>query len=743
MRRGLLRALLGGCLFAGTSCTDGGLVWLTIVPAVPDAAPSLRRSLAAGYLHTCVVGAGGTVACWGANGSGQLGDGTTSDSFRPVVVPGLTGVTSLAAGLDSTCAVRADETVVCWGDNGAGALGDPNTVVRSPTPVAIPDLAGVTAVAVGGDSFACALLAGGTVDCWGAGFEGELADGGAGAPLGTPVEVPGLAGVVAIAAGLDQACALLGSGAVACWGGNYYGQLGNGGAVDSAEPVAVLGITNAVAIAAGTGESCALLADGTAECWGDGQHGKLGNDGGVPALGTPVPVSGLTGAKTIAASGNHACALVSDGGAVCWGENNNGQLGTLGFAEELAPEPVFGLKGAVAIATGEQHTCAVLGDDSVACWGASGAPAIANGTTTSLPVTGVTGTTDIVAGSASDHTCARLADAGAVCWGGGVHGELGDGTMNTTFDPVAVVGVTGSVSLAAGADHTCAVSPGGDVECWGANDSGQLGTGTASSALSTEPARVSGVTGAIAVGAGFQSSCALIADGTVECWGDNTFGQLGDGDTTIVMSATPVAVLGLTGATSLSVGYQHVCAIVAGGGVRCWGDGRSGELGNGSTSAAATFVPVSGLTTVTAVAAGGNHTCALLPDGTVSCWGRNNDGQLGNGTSALLSSTPQPVSGLAGVVALAAGGEDATCALRGDGSVACWGAGAGGELGNWGTANASTPVPVYGLSGATAVAAGNDYFCVRLGDASIACWGNDQFGSIGHGSTVPVKVLGL
>ena len=596
---------------------------------------------------------------------------------------------------------------------------------------------------MGGGNFACALLAAGTVECWGVGFEGQLADGGAAAPFGTPVPVPHLAGVVAIAAGLDHACALLGSGAVSCWGGNYYGQLGNGGAVDSVEPVGVLGITNAVAIAAGVGESCAVLADGTAECWGDSRNGKLGDDGATPPLGVPVPVSGLGDAKTIAAGGDHACAIVSDGRAVCWGENGDGQLGTLGFADALGPAPVFGLTHAVAIATGEQHTCAVLDDDSVECWGASGAPAIANGTTTLLPVTGVSDTTDIVAGSASDHTCARLVDSGAVCWGGGVHGELGDGTMNSAFDPVAVAGVRGSVSLAAGADHTCAVVPGGSVECWGANDDGQLGTGTASSALSTAPVPVIGVSDAVAVGAGFQSSCALIADGTVECWGNNSYGQLGDGDTTIVMSPTPVAVLGLSGATSLSVGYQHACAVVSGGGVRCWGDGRSGELGNGAAIEASTTVAVSGLEGVTAVAAGGNHTCALRPDGTVWCWGRNNDGQLGNGGGALLSSTPEPVTGLAGVVALAAGGEDATCALRADGTVACWGAGAGGQLGNWGTANESTPVPVYGLSGATAVAAGNDYFCARLRDATIACWGNEQFGSIGHGATVPVQVLGL
>jgi hypothetical protein len=181
------------------------------------------------------------------------------------------------------------------------------------------------------------------------------------------------------------------------------------------------------------------------------------------------------------------------------------------------------------------------------------------------------------------------------------------------------------------------------VRCWGDNQYGQLGNGTI--IPSPTPVTVSGITTAVAIEAGIFHMCALLQDGTVRCWGRGEEGRLGNGTTT--NSSTPVTVPGIT-AVALAPGAEHSCALLPDGSVRCWGDNNWGQLGNGSSAASVSTTPsaaVTGITTATAVTAGAEHSCVLLPGGSLQCWGRNGDGRLGNGTTAD-AFTPVPVTGL-------------------------------------------------------------------------------------------------
>ena len=352
------------------------------------------------------------------------------------------------------------------------------------------------------------------------------------------------AGATAIAAGTDHSCALLLGGTVQCWGLNQYGQLGNGRTSGtSSRRVKVTGITTATAIEAGFDHSCALLSGGTVECWGFNANGRLGN-GTYTNSSTPVPVTGITTAIAITAGYGHSCALLSGGTVTCWGRNGYGELGNGTLTDSSVPVAVTGITGATAITAGQVHSCALLSGGSVTCWGWNGAGQLGNGTYTDssppVPVTGITTATAITAGD--QHSCAVLSGGSVKCWGANGYGELGNGALTWSSTPVTVTGIITATAITAGWAHSCALLSGGTVECWGRGDYGNLGNGTTTT-ISSIPVTVTGITNAIAVTAGSSHSCAVLSGGSVRCWGLNDHGQLGNG--ALTSSSTPVAVIGL------------------------------------------------------------------------------------------------------------------------------------------------------------------------------------------------------
>ncbi len=253
--------------------------------------------------------------------------------------------------------------------------------------------------------------------------------------------------------------------------------------------------------------------------------------------------------------------------------------------------------------------------------------------------------------------------------------------------------LTGITDLASGAAHNCAVAdPDSSAWCWGSNQDGELGaeTETIANPVAVEVTDLEPVVG---VAAGFiNHSCAWLADGTAFCWGAGNYGQCGDGRTTRI-NRSPVVVAESSDVASLDAGMQTTCAALDDGTVWCWGDNHYGQIGTGGSGGQVTSpTRVAGLENVDGVSTGGSHSCAWLDDGRVMCWGRGNYGQLGNGELSN-STSPVPVSGLRDVVWLDVG-VDFTCALTIAGEVWCWGMNDSGELGDGTTTRRATPVHI-------------------------------------------------
>jgi alpha-tubulin suppressor-like RCC1 family protein len=363
------------------------------------------------------------------------------------------------------------------------------------------------------------------------------------------------------------------------------------------------------------------------------------------------------------------------------------------------------------------HTCAIE-NGNLFCWGWGGSGRLGDGEagqTRLQPFAVLPGDEGFTQGQVTavsaggTFTCA-ISDSVPYCWGSGSH--LGHGLSTDSTVPVRVTLPEGATAraISAGSTHACLVTNAGTVWCWGRGQEGQLGNGATSD--STTAVQVTGLTGVVDVGVGNSHSCALLSSGQVRCWGDNTDGRLGNGST--VASSTPVAVtLAATfpapnyTATSLAVGGAHSCIVDSATNVRCWGSNTHGQLGRGDTNVG--YVPnppvvSSGFVVIDgqiAVAAGIEHTCALSISGQVRCWGRNNLGQLGDAQKVFTAVTFAQTVPAAGTYTNQSGtdissGREHTC-VTSSGRAYCWGHNHAGRLGNGGnTFNAVLgPVSVF------------------------------------------------
>jgi alpha-tubulin suppressor-like RCC1 family protein len=359
----------------------------------------------------------------------------------------------------------------------------------------------------------------------------------------------------------------------------------------------------------------------------------------------------------------------------------------------------------------------------------------------------IAATHSTVAGG-THHMCAITNSGGVKCWGNNLYGSLGDGTIVERHTPVDVVGLSANViSVGGGWGHSCALLRWGEVRCWGSNGYGQIGDGTSRTRYT--PVTVSGLDyGVVQLSVGLWHSCAVLSSGGVRCWGAGENGRLGDGAEEV--RRIPVDVVGLSsGVAAVGAGGAHTCALLHSGGVKCWGVNNFGTLGDGTTVyERLTPVNVVGLSSgAVALSTGGSHNCVLMDAGRLRCWGLNRYGELGDGT-IIQRNVPVWVvdNGKTFTHVVASSGH--TCALTDARLVKCWGRNDAGQLGDDTLVNRPLPGYVIGLA-SDVVDIGVGYYrsCARIDGGAIKCWGNNTLGALGDGTTVnrrlPVYVSGF
>lgn len=823
------------------SDTSGAPV-TSLFAANPIALPGGAKAVevAVGDRFSCARLQNGSVVCWGSNTDFIHPTGTYG-IIPPTVIPitvsadgsATRTARAITAGQRHVCVLRDDGSVVCLGSNVNNKLGRlagfAADVVRtngsSPLgtlPTGTTDaLDKVVEISAAG-SHTCALQANGQVQCWGR-WDGNSVS------LAMPV-FGSNPGILHIAAGgdlgvdgsggevasRDHTCALSVNHHLWCWGTNADGQLGDGTTTRATAPVEVkvsstVAFDDVVAFAGGDRHTCATTLDDRTFCWGANGDGQLSRTSTAPTIYTPSssePVgasSPLPGVHTIAAGKAFTCVTAlnsstfNDGAVKCWGRNDVGQLGNNSTTSSLNPVTTFTPDTACQLGyepyayyyyvwtsphqgplldAGHEHTCAFVERSS--CTGTSG-------------------------------TYTR----GVLCWGRNDFQQVGINVGSSQLGPSFVPLDANITQISAGGHHTCAVDTLGRVWCWGSNGNRECIDSSATTVNTPTVVNLGSLPPAIQVTAGADFTCALLSDGTVACWGSNRFGTLGrenpEPSWTYLSVAPPLVVpLGLgqfsgtparvrcglascSGCTNLegvkqvSAGSHSVCALLADGTLRCWGQNpRSGQTANTAIFGTCNDLRFCGATGTTPYNEGNSHlnpvvvdvlpfagsvnlnfdpaspfesvsvsthdkgACLLRVGGVAQCWGEGDSGRRGDGATSGITHLNNNVT-LSGApfghVIGINGGWATKCAVRNDGAVYCWGLNATHQAGVEHTGLPNTLAianpnqihvsPTAFFGGGIAVTAGQSHACAMNAGNQISCWGdntNTQLGRAGSAS---------
>jgi alpha-tubulin suppressor-like RCC1 family protein len=621
----------------------------------------------------------------------------------------------------------------------------------------------------------------GTIKTAGYNYYGQLGNGTSRADSSIPVQVKDITNGIQVACGLYHTAVLCADGTVRTFGYNKNGQLGNstnsGTNTANATPLQVQGITNAVQVSCGEYHTAILCADGTIRTFGNNYYGQLGNStnsGTNTANATPLQVTGITNAVQVACSRHHTTILCSDRTVKSVGYNYYGQLGNStnsgSSTANATPLQATGITNAVQVACGQLHTVILCLDGTIRTFGYNQSGQLGNGSSSSsanstpIQVTGINNAVQVVGGT--NHTLILFSDGTIRSFGDNGNGQLGDGTITQRTIPVlfnytfsALYNITNKVlpkynitPLATTQGYySSAVIIGNKLYTIGDNSYGQLGNGNTTK--TTKYAEVSGVINPIQVaynvfavdGAGHTA--VVCADGTVRTFGNNGNGQLGNG-ATIQRNTNPVQVIGITNAIQVACGGNYYTAVVcADGTVKTFGYNGNGQLGNGTTTQSTTPVQVLETTNAIQVSCGESHTAILCSNGTVRTFGNNGYYQLGNGTTITGSTTPVDVSGINNAVQVACTTYH-TAILCADGTVRTFGYNGNYELGNGTTVQQSNiPVQVLNITNAVQIACGGNHTAVLCANGTVKTFGANNYGQLGDLTTTnrntPVDASGI
>ncbi|NLI58163.1 MAG: hypothetical protein GX387_06545 [Clostridium sp.] len=587
--------------------------------------------IAAGGNFSVALKDDGTVWTWGNNKSGQLGDGTTSKKAFPVMVEGLSGIKKIAAGYDHVLALKEDGTVWAWGSGTFGQLGNGSEDLTS-VPVKVNNLAGVKDISAG-KYVSAALKDDGTVWFWGNNETEMMGHNSKDFYYDIPKKYEYIEDVKQVDISQFYIAVLKNDGTVWAWGSNDKGVLGDESTEKLDKPVKMEGLSSIRALSAGENHMAVIKSDGSLWSWGDNKYGQMGNGTGN-FVNVPVNIPDVSKITKVVTGLRHVVALDEDGNLWGWGDSSSLQLidsidsnivdfphkiereslvadiiagpgrtgvirqdgtvmlyATTSFSDSLIkPLEIEFFKDYEKVGIGDKHIVGIAGNQKVYSSGDSYWGQLGNGSqnhhnnfgdnfTASVEVSDLEGIIDISTGK--DHTIALKEDGTVWGWGVNLNGELGNGlTSHISLVPTQVLEVEDIIAISSGMNHVLALKKDGTVWAWGRNSSGQVGNGATSSSVRT-PVQVKGLDNVVGIMAGKSHSMAIKADGSVWVWGDNTFGQLGDG--TNENKLLPVENEKLKGAKLISGKGDFTIVLKEDGRLLSMGDNSFSTLGIGRT----------------------------------------------------------------------------------------------------------------------------------------------------------------
>ena len=632
-----------------------------------------------GFANICSIGVNGRVYCWGSNGSGQLGYGTVEGSSQPKLINDLSSYVKISLGTNHSCGITDIGELKCWGSDANGQLGIGGGQVNKTSPTVIDTPTTYSQISLGA-YHTCGITTSGVLKCWGENYFGKLGDN-SNTDRFFPVVIDSGTSYSQISLGDHHTCGITTAGVLKCWGDNSSGQLGEGSNVNKNSPVVIDSPTTYSQVSLGAAYSCGITTGGVLKCWGNNYYGQLGDNTNSNRFFPKVIDSG-TNYTQINLGNSHTCGITSGGELKCWGSNSSGQLGDGSYAEKFTPKVIdvgtnyvqIGLGSKMIIAS--NYTCGLTSEGVLKCWGINlnvpnthltlehPTPLVIDNSTKYDAVT-----------TSTTHTCGITNNKQIKCWGStyNKNDALGIGFSGTSVPLPNLINDNDLYSkVITTDDQTCGINMDGTLKCWGTNTESIFGFSFLNYPSFATPVVVDTANIYRDFSLTYSSTgriCGITSSNSLNCWGNNSYGNLGDGTT--ITQSSPERIDSPTQYQQVSVGYSHTCGLTIGGLVKCWGSNDYGQLGDGSVINSYTPVPIDTLTAYKKISAGDQYTCGITVSGVLKCWGRNLLGQLGIG-STINRNLPQVVDVSTRYLEVSTGTHH-TCGITTGKTLKCWG----------------------------------------------------------------------